>query len=64
MLPDGKIRVVRCRPELVSGHEEEDEGGGLLEHVVQPLVLVRRRDLQQVDNDPINKMHHIEVGCK
>ena len=50
-LPESKIWVVWGRPELVSGHKEENEGGGLLEDVVQPLVLVRSRDLQQVDDD-------------
>ena len=49
--PQREIRIVGRRPELVAGHEEEDEGAGLFEDVVQPLVLVRSCYLQQVDDD-------------
>ena len=48
---DAKVRVVGRGPELVAGHDEEDKGGHLLEHLVQPLVLEGNRDLEQVDND-------------
>ncbi len=36
---DGKVGIVGGGPELVAGHHEEDEGGHLLEHLVQPRVL-------------------------
>jgi hypothetical protein len=36
---DGKVGIVGGGPELVAGHHEEDKGGHLLEHLVQPRVL-------------------------
>ena len=40
-----QVGVVTGRAELVACHHEEDEGGQLLEQLVQPLVLKRHCDL-------------------
>ncbi len=45
-LPECKIWIIGCRSEFVARHKEENEGGSLLEDIVQPLVLVRSGDLQ------------------
>ncbi len=50
-LPECKIWIIGCRSEFVARHKEENEGGSLLEDIVQPLVLVRSGDLQKVDDD-------------
>ena len=47
-----EVRVIGGWPELVTRHDKEDEGGHLLEHLIQPLVLKGDGDLQQVDNYP------------
>ena len=44
-------------------HDEEHERGHLLEHLVQPLVLERHRDLEQVNDDAseVDVAHHHDV---
>ena len=63
-----KVWIIGSWPEFVSGHHKEDQGGHLLEHGVQPLVLrgmhvrmitrnyvaylERNSDPEEVHNDP------------
>ena len=49
----------------LTGHDKEYQGGELLEHGVEPLILKGNRDPEQVDDDPrevdVADHHDVEV---
>jgi len=66
LLGQGEVGVVAGGPELVAGHHEEHEGRHFFEHLVQPRVLERNSNPEEIDDNPgeidVADDHNVEVA--